>query len=125
MIGVLNDCREFALFLSPHVLEGLAMVLAKDYEWEADRTRLYVRRLVEIAQKSGGAVLRPTAVVADCADWEDNRVLELAEDSGAILIVSDDHHLTELSPWRGIPVMRPRQFAARVDAMRRVRNRRH
>jgi predicted nucleic acid-binding protein len=124
VVGVLNDCREFALFLSPHVLEGLAMVLAEDYRWDEQRVRLYVRRLVEIARKSGGAVLEPACVVADCVDWEDNRVLELADDSGAIPIVSEDHHLTELSPWRGIPVMRPRQFAARVDAMRRARNRR-
>ena len=59
----------------------------------------------------------------DCADCEDNRILELALDTGAILVVSNDADLTSMSPWRGIPVLRPREFASRVDAMRRTMRR--
>jgi predicted nucleic acid-binding protein len=62
-------------------------------------------------------------VVSDCEDWEDNRILELAAESGAVLIVSSDRHLLNLSPWRGTPVVDPRTFVAKVDAMRRAQGR--
>ena len=61
--------------------------------------------------------------VSDAVDHEDNRILELALAANADLIVSDDADLTGLSPWRGIPVVRPAEFTGRVDAARRAKRR--
>jgi predicted nucleic acid-binding protein len=58
------------------------------------------------------------------ADYEDNLVLDLAAEVGAILIVSHDTDLLSMSPWRGTPVLTPVAFAAKVDAMRRHGRRR-
>jgi predicted nucleic acid-binding protein len=79
--------------------------------------------LSEIVQASGGRIIEPRVRVNDCVDYEDNRILELALASGSVLIVSSDVHLLEMSPWRGIPMLRPSEFAARVDAMRRAMRR--
>lgn len=79
---------------------------------------------MEIGEASGGRVLEPEIRVSDCEDFEDNRVLELAVAADADLLVSDDDHLTRLSPWRGIPIVRPREFAGRIDAARRAARRR-
>jgi predicted nucleic acid-binding protein len=68
-------------------------------------------------------VLTPPRTVHDCRDPEDNLVLDLAAEVGALLIVSEDADLTGMSPWRGVPVLRAREFAGRVDAMRRHRRR--
>jgi hypothetical protein len=46
--------------------------------------------------------------VGDCPDWEDNRILDLAAAVGAFLIVSADADLTTVSPWRGRPIIDPR-----------------
>lgn len=62
--------------------------------------------------------------MTDCSDWEDNRVLELAETVGAFLIVSSDDDLLQMSPWQGIPIQTPEAFVSRVDAMRRAQQRR-
>jgi len=62
----------------------------------------------------------PRQSVADSKDWEDNRILELAEAVGAFLIVSDDVALQGFSPWRGTPIIPSAVFASRVDAMRRA-----
>jgi hypothetical protein len=70
-------------------------------------------------QSSGGDVVDPPRLVHDCADLEDNHILDLAVEVGAMLVVSDDSDLTSMSPWRGTPILRPREFAARVDGMRR------
>jgi predicted nucleic acid-binding protein len=119
-VGVVNDAREFSLCLSGHIVAGAAHVLAEAYHWQDSRIGSYLEQLIKIATKSGGQILDPPLSVADSRDWEDNRILELAEAAGAFLIVSDDRDLAGMSPWRGIPVIGARAFASRVDAMRRA-----
>jgi predicted nucleic acid-binding protein len=119
-LGVMNDAKEFALCLSTHILAGVVRVLDVEYRWKRARMAAYIRQLREIAEKSGGRIEDPPMSVADSEDWEDNRILELAELVGALLIVSHDAGLQSMSPWRGIPIMGPRVFASRVDAMRRA-----
>jgi predicted nucleic acid-binding protein len=119
-LGVLNQGLEFGLWLSPHILQGTMRVLVTEFDFDVEQADRVDRFLRDIARRTG-AMIEPRSTVDDCADWEDNRILELAEAAGAFLIVSSDHHLLDMSPWRGIPVMSPRQFVGRVDAMRRRR----
>lgn len=121
-VGVANDAREFALWLSPHILSNAARVLARAGVGDAEIEE-YVATLDEIAEYSGGGALKPPRTVHDCADHEDNLVLDLAGEVGALIVVSDDADLTSMSPWRGTPILRPHEFASRVDAMRRARRR--
>lgn len=123
-LGVMVDAVEFSLWLSPHLLDNTGRVLAKVFGWAAEPIERYVTALVEVAEQGGGAVVEPAQTVSDCPDWEDNRVLDLAAEVGALLIVSDDADLTSMSPWRGTPIMRPKEFAAKVDGMRRHQRRR-
>lgn len=51
-----------------------------------------------------------TQVVTDCPDPKDNKFLALAEAAEAELLISSDPHLTDMHPWRGIPVMPPAAF---------------
>lgn len=108
------------------MLQTLAWVLADDEDgpaWEPDVIEEYVEILVEIADASGGGVVEPAAAIGDCADNEDNEILAVALETGADLIVSDDAHLLDMSPWRGaIPVVRPAEFRSRVDMVRRRRS---
>lgn len=124
-VGILNDGREFSLWLSEHILVNVVRVLAapapRGYGWAVDRAEEYVGVLVEIAVAGGGGLAKPTEVVTDCADYEDNRILECAAASGSLLIVSDDTDLLSLSPWRGTAVLTSRDFVNRTDAMRRKR----
>jgi predicted nucleic acid-binding protein len=125
-VGIANDAREFTLSLSEHVLINVVRVLTSQqgFDWDAGAAEAYAKLLVEIVEASGGDVVEPDVRVTDCEDYEDNRILELALAAGADLVVSDDDHLTSMSPWRGIPIVRPREFASRVDAARRAVRRR-
>jgi hypothetical protein len=116
----MNDAKEFALCLSPNIRAAVAHLLDEKSRWERAGIGSYVRQLKEIADKSGGRIEDPPMSVADSEDWEDNRIPELAEVAGALLIVSDDAGLQSMPPWRGIPIMAHRAFASRVDAMRRA-----
>jgi len=127
VVGILNDAREFSLFVSEHILANVVRVLCSappdGYGWDEARAEEYVELIVEIADASGGGVIEPAERMADCADFEDNRILECAAASGAMLIVSDDADLTSMSPWRGIPILSAADFVKRTDAMRRGRRR--
>lgn len=127
VLGILNDAREFSLYLTPHILVNVVRVLTgippDGYGWSAARAQRYVEVLDAIRAASGGDVIVPAVTVTDCADHEDNRILECALASGAGLIVTDDDHLLRLSPWRGIPIVTSLEFVGRVDAARRAKRR--
>lgn len=124
VVGILNDAREFSLFVSEHILANVIRVLTgappAGYGWSVEPAEEYVELLLEIVDASGGALVEPHETVVDCADHEDNRILECAAGSGSVLIVSDDDDLAQMSPWRGTPVVTAEEFVQRTDAMRRA-----
>jgi predicted nucleic acid-binding protein len=122
-LGVVNDAAEFALWLSPHILDNTVRVLMQVVGTPKEEADDYREILIEMAAASDGGVVAPLRTVHDCRDHEDNLVLDLAAEVGALLIVSEDADLTSMSPWRGVPVLRAREFVGRVDAMRRHRRR--
>lgn len=122
-MGIVVDAAEFSLWLSPHIISNTERVLDEGLGWAKDQAALFLDVLERVAAHSDGGVVDPPATVSDCYDSEDNRILDLAADVGALLIVSDDTDLTSMSPWRGTPILRPREFVAKVDGMRRHRRR--
>lgn len=48
--------------------------------------------------------------VSECRDPKDDKFLELAVNGSASCIVTGDEDLLVLHPFRGIPIMTPRQF---------------
>ena len=85
----------------------------------------YIEAVVAAAEHSGGGVLAEVPrTVHDCPDHEDNLILDLAAEVGALILVSNDTDLLSMSPWRGTPIIGPAAFAAKVDAMRRHARRR-
>jgi predicted nucleic acid-binding protein len=123
-MGVIVDAEEFSLWLSPHLLRNTARVLATVFGWEESMVERFVRALVFAAERSGGGVIDPPRTVHDSKDHEDNFVLDLAAETGALLVVSEDADLTGMSPWRGTPILRASEFVGRVDVMRRKSRRR-
>jgi len=125
-VGILNDGMEFKLCLSRHILEHIVRILvdpAAGLGWELATAEEYVEVLTEMAAEGDCGVREPSEDVMAGEDWEDNKILALAAECDAALIVSEDPHLLDLTPWRGIPIIRAREFAGRVDAMRRGRRR--
>ena len=94
--------------------------LTELFKWEGTEAGAYVGALGSAADHSaGGLVTDVSRTVHDCPDHEDNLVLDLAAEVGALVVVSNDTDLLSMSPWRGTPILEPRAFAAKVDAMRR------
>lgn len=123
-VGVINDAAEFCLWLSPHILSNTGRVLRDVLGTPTEEIDEYLAILVEMADASGGGTMEPPPVVADCDDWEDNRILDLALAVGALMVVSADDDLIRMSPWRGRPIIEPAKFTGLVDAARRSGRRR-
>ncbi|MBU1664899.1 MAG: putative toxin-antitoxin system toxin component, PIN family [Gammaproteobacteria bacterium] len=98
----------FDIAVSDETLEELATVLGRP---KFDRYAPMQARQAFIEGFSA-RVLRfaVTQVVTDCPDPKDNKFLALAETAGAELIIASDPHLTDMHPWRGIPILPPAAF---------------
>jgi predicted nucleic acid-binding protein len=124
-VGIIVDAAEFALWLSPHITDNVDRILRDLFKWEQSEADAYVETLIRAAEHSGGGVLADVPrTVHDCPDHEDNLILDLAAEVGALILVSNDSDLLSMSPWRGTPIIEPAAFAAKVDAMRRHARRR-
>jgi predicted nucleic acid-binding protein len=119
-LGIIADAAEFSLWLSPHIMVNIDRVLTDLLKWEQTEADAYLGALLSAAEHSGGRIVTDIPrTVHDCPDHEDNLILDLAAEVGALIVVSNDTDLLSMSPWRGTPIIEPRAFAAKVDAMRR------
>jgi predicted nucleic acid-binding protein len=124
-LGVIADAAEFSLWLSPHIITNIDRILAQLFKWAQPQIDAYLRAIVMAAEHSGGGIVADVPrIVHDRPDHEDNLILHLAAEVGALLIVSNDTDLLSMSPWRGTPIIEPAAFAAKVGAMRRHARRR-
>ena len=99
---------EGRILISVPVLLELAEVLSRKklnkYLLEEERMRFLVALLKE------AELVEITEAVTDCRDAKDNKFLELAVSGEADCIISGDDDLLVLSPFRGIPILTPREF---------------
>ena len=60
-VGVISDATEFALWLSPHVLENTVRVLCERADWSKEDAEAYARILMRLTT----ATPAPTPISAD------------------------------------------------------------
>jgi hypothetical protein len=124
-LGIIVDAAEFSLWLSPHITANADRILSDLFKWAQSQIDAFLGALLAAAVHSGGGMVADVPrTVHDCPDHEDNLIVDLAAEVGALIVVSNDTDLLSMSPWRGTPLIEPRAFASKVDAMRRHTRRR-
>ena len=102
---------EGKILISVPTLLELSEVLSRKklnaYLLEEERMRFLVALLKE------AEMVEITETITDCRDAKDNKFLELAVSGKADCIVSGDADLLVLNPFRGIPILTPREFLTR------------
>lgn len=117
-LSVMFDADEFSLSLSPHILTNTVRVLGR-LGLSAALIEDYVDAILDIVTVSRGQIIDPPRTVFDVHDYEDNLILDLVVAVDARILVSDDTDLTELNPWNGRLILRPREFVDHVVQSRR------
>lgn len=108
--GLLDGRFPCALFYSKHVLVNVVHVLRRTIGWSDEDVGDYFRLIRDLAESSGGGKVNPSSIIKECPDLEDDNILALAYDAKARVIVSNDHDLTDMSPWRGILILPADRF---------------
>jgi putative PIN family toxin of toxin-antitoxin system len=96
------------LLMSEESLYELADVLSRkkfDRYISVEDREEFVRLVLRVAE-----IVSIITAVHACRDESDNRILEVAVNGDAELIVSGDQDLLILNPFRGIPVLRPGNY---------------
>ena len=97
------------LVASSETIDELVEVTLRD---KLDRFRKREERLTVLAYYQSLVMVVPiTEVMTDCRDEKDNKFLSAAVSGQVDLLVSSDDDLLVLNPYRGIPVLTPRQYA--------------
>ena len=105
---------KFQLVSSKAVLDELIGVIERphlDKYFGSTNTRFSFLMLV--AQLSEN--FETHSIITDCRDSDDNKILELAVDVDAKIIVCGDNDLLVLNPYRGIEILRPHEFLAKFS----------
>ena len=100
--------RHYDLFMSLATLDELQQVLLRpkfDRYASAAQRQLFLDGI-----KLRLSMVEVTQHITECADPKDDKFLALALTANAELIVASDPHLTQLHPWRSIPILPPAAF---------------
>jgi len=60
-------------------------------------------------------LIHPKTVIHVCRDPQDDHVLAAAVDSHAMYVVTGDHDLLSLTPFRGVAIVTPAEFLSRLE----------
>ena len=97
------------IYSSETIKDEVERVLRDKFRWSKERIAAAASYLWSLSRP-----VDPQCTVSDCPDPDDNRVLECAIEAKATFIVTGDHHLLDLDPYRGIAILSPRDFLDRA-----------
>lgn len=106
--AVRKAVAEDLMLMSEESLYELADVLSRkkfDRYLSVEDREEFVRLVLRVAE-----MVPIVTAVHECRDKTDNRILEVAVNGDAELIVSGDRDLLMLNPFRGIPVLKPGDY---------------
>jgi putative PIN family toxin of toxin-antitoxin system len=102
---------EYTLLVSEDILMELEEVLSLKFGWSPRSVASALTRIRDAAE-----MVSPQQTVSECADPDDNRILEAALEGEADCIVSGDKHLLRMKSFRGIQILTASDFLSRRGA---------
>ena len=95
---------ELSLIISKEILSELAEKLSSKFSWSSAEVSLYINTLREISE-----IVTPTKKInVVSSDPDDNKILEVALEGEAKLVVSMDQDLLQLKNYQGIGIVHPK-----------------
>lgn len=100
------------LIVSEAILKETERILSTQFGWKRELVSLAVTDI-----RGAAEMVEPHLAVTDCADPDDNRILEAAVEGHADYIVTGDkRHLLRMKAFRGIEMITVNDFLTRLNA---------
>ena len=100
---------EIANFTSRHIVNETRRILIDKFFWTGEKVEAAEVWLITFSKS-----VNPKTRIPVIVDDPDNRILECAIEGQADLIISGDHHLTDLNNYQGIKISAPSTFLALI-----------
>lgn len=101
------ETGEIELFLSPEIIQEFEDVLLRDkIPFAEENVKEFIEKIISI---STVVVSEKNFQVID-EDPEDDKILEIAFETGVDYIISGDSHLLDLKNFKGIKILSPDEF---------------
>ncbi|PIU52499.1 MAG: putative toxin-antitoxin system toxin component, PIN family [Deltaproteobacteria bacterium CG07_land_8_20_14_0_80_60_11] len=100
---------EIANFTSRHIVNETRRILIDKFFWTGEKVEAAEVWLITFSKS-----VNPKTRIPVIVDDPDNRILECAVEGQADLIISGDHHLTDLKNYQGIKIIAPSTFLALI-----------
>lgn len=100
--------RHYEVYASAETLAELQLVLMRqkfDHYISVAQRQIFLTGLMAHL-----CMAEVTTPISECADPKDDKFLALALTVNAEQILASDPHLTQMHPWRGIPILPPAAF---------------
>ncbi|MDO9532082.1 MAG: putative toxin-antitoxin system toxin component, PIN family [Deltaproteobacteria bacterium] len=108
-ILILVASGEIANFTSRHIVNETRRILIDKFFWTGEKVEAAEVWLITFSKS-----VNPKTRISVIVDDPDNRILECAVEGQADLIISGDHHLTDLKNYQGIKIIAPSTFLALI-----------
>ncbi len=99
--------RQFELILCPHILEEFQKILTSKFSLSRSETG----EALALVSEAASSIVHPVERVSGiCRDPSDDKVLTCALAAKSDYLVSGDADLLELKTFRGIKIVKPKEF---------------
>jgi putative PIN family toxin of toxin-antitoxin system len=110
--------RQYTLVLSEEILLEIEEVMCRKLGWSASFAASTLTRLRALAE-----MVTPEFAITDCADPDDNRILEAAVEGRADCVTGDKQHLLPMGVLRGVAILTVSDFLQRLATEKLVAER--
>ena len=107
--------RKFQMISSRDLLDELISVFQRP-KISKRISKSDAETLVSLLEKRA-VLVEPTVNIRVCRDQEDDKILAAALAAHAHVIVTGDHDLLTLNPFRGIKILNPKSFLTILDPL--------
>jgi len=114
VVGALKGAQFSAIYSTEMLMELIDVLGRAKFRVKYGIRPKDITGMVNLLRLRGDLVM-PTEHVFACRDPKDDKFLAVALAGQADYIVSGDADLLVLSPFKGIPVLRPAEFLARLS----------
>lgn len=101
---------EYAVYVSPPILEELSNVLSRKFKWSGPQ----IAAVLEDMRTYAILITPRQRVNVVKTDPADNRILECAAAAEANCILTGDTHLLSLKSFRKVQILSPSEFLGRL-----------